>query len=77
MGTATLEDITELTEQLSEEDKLRLVEYLAQSLRKHQETGQRKDLYGIYRGLVPENVDIDSALKEIRHDWEEELSQVE
>ena len=77
MGTATFEDLTELTEQLSTEDKLRLVEYLAQSLREHQESGQRKDLFGIYRGLVPDDVDIESALTGIRHDWQEELLQIE
>lgn len=77
MGTATFEDLTELTEQLSTEDKLRLVEYLAQSLREHQETGQRKDLFGIYRNLVPGDVNIESALAEIRHGWHEELLQIE
>jgi hypothetical protein len=77
MGTTTFEDLTELVGQLSTEDKLRMVEYLAQSLREHQETGHRKDLFGIYRNLVPDDVDIDSALTEIRHDWQKELLQIE
>jgi hypothetical protein len=77
MGTTTFEDLTELVGQLSTEDKLRMVEYLAQSLREHQETGHRKDLFGIYRDLVPDNVDIDSALTEIRHAWKEGLFQIE
>ena len=37
---------------------------------------KRRDLYGAYRGLIPDNFNFDAALNEIRNDWKEELIQI-
>ncbi|MBI1765952.1 MAG: hypothetical protein HYR56_31490 [Acidobacteria bacterium] len=35
-----------------------------------------RDLYGIWRGQVDEDFDIDKALYEIRHEWEKGLEEL-
>ncbi|MCI0485020.1 MAG: hypothetical protein L0229_00190 [Blastocatellia bacterium] len=74
MSKSTLEYITRLSDHLSAEEKLNLVEHLARSLRMP-DTGERKepkDLYGVWKGRIASDFDIDSALYEIRHEWEKE-----
>jgi hypothetical protein len=34
-----------------------------------------RDLYGIWKGKVPDDFDIDAALYEIRHEWEKEIEE--
>lgn len=72
MSEATLEQVTRLADRLSFEEKLFLVEHLAQSLRQTQQERKPQDLRGIWRGHFPEDFDIDSTLKDIRHEWEKE-----
>ncbi len=76
MSEATLQQVTRLADQLSFEEKLFLVEHLAQSLRQNQQEHKPKDLRGIWSGRFPQDFDIDSALKDIRHEWEKEWPQV-
>jgi len=76
MSEATLKHVTLLVDQLSYEDKQFLVEHLTQSMNQAQQERKPQDLYGIWRGHFPEDFDIDSALKAIRHEWEKEWLQV-
>jgi hypothetical protein len=75
MGTATLENIARLAENLPLEEQLILVEKLAQNLRRRVgQTGREpQNLYGIWQTAVPEDFDIDAALSEIRSDYKNEL----
>ena len=77
MGTATLENIARLAENLPLEEQLILVEKLAQNLRRRVHAGQTgrepQNLYGIWQTAVPEDFDIDAALSEIRSDYKNEL----
>ncbi len=34
-----------------------------------------RDLYGIWRGKFPDDLDLDKELYEIRHEWEKELEE--
>lgn len=76
MSESTLKQVTRLADQLSFEEKLVLVEHLAQSLRQNQQERKPQDLRGIWSGYFPQDFDIDSALKDIRHEWEKEWPQV-
>jgi len=76
MSGTTLEQVTRLIDELSFEEKLSLVEHLAQSLRLSQQKRGPQNLRGIWQGHFPEDFDIDSALEEIRHEWEKEWPQV-
>ena len=35
-----------------------------------------RDLYGMWKGKVPDDFDIDAALYEIRHEWEKEFEEI-
>lgn len=73
MGESKLEQMKRLAESLSYDDKAALVELLSVELRMHSAvSNDRKpqDLYGIWRGKFPEEVD--GPLNEIRHEWEQE-----
>ena len=37
---------------------------------------KRRDLYGVYSGLVPDDFNLDAALNEIRNGWKEEFIQI-
>jgi hypothetical protein len=78
MATVTLENVTDLAEKLPLEEQLLLVERLAQSLRHRVHTSAHKpqNLYGIWKKAVSEDFDIDSALSEIRNDWQAELKEM-
>ena len=61
---------------LSLGDRMTLVDELAHSLRQESVDDERRkpqSLRGSWRGSFPEDFDIESALHEIRHEWEEEL----
>ena len=78
MGTATLENIARLAENLPLEEQLILVEKLAQNLRRVYagQTGREpQNLYGIWQTAVPEDFDIDAALSEIRSDYKNEFEE--
>lgn len=76
MSSSDFQRITQLAEQLSPEEQLRLVEHLARALR-HHATGERslQDLYGIWRDRIPADFDLDAALKEMRHAWQREWTE--
>jgi Mg/Co/Ni transporter MgtE len=78
MATLTLEKVTNLAEKLPLEEQLQLVEKLAQSLRHrvHTTANKPQNLYGSWKNAVPQDFDIDSALAEIRGDWQTEQKEM-
>lgn len=76
MQEVTLEYVERLADQLSVAEQKVLTERLTSKLQ-NGATGagiERKpqDLYGLWKGAFPDDLDIDAALFEIRHEWEEE-----
>ena len=76
MSESTLEQVKRMAQSLSLGDRVTLVEELAHGLGRESAGDQRtpqQSLRGSWRGKFPDDFDIDSALHEIRHEWEEEL----
>ncbi len=82
MSQTILHQVKQLADQLSFDEKLSLVEYLAQQLRQTEtpiataHSKKPQDLYGIWKGKFPDDIDLDSLLHDIRHEWEKEWPQV-
>jgi hypothetical protein len=81
MAETILEHITRLTNQLSAEDKLSLVEHLAKSLKQdrneHSSDQQSPvSLRGIWREHFPEDFDAEKEIRSIRGEWEKEWPEV-
>lgn len=79
MSESMLEQVKRMAQRLNLGDRMTLVDELAHSLGQESADDQRRkpqSLRGSWCGKLPENVDIDSALQEIRHEWEEELLDV-
>ncbi len=79
MSESTLEQVKRMAQSLSLGDRVTLVEELAHGLGQESEGDQRtppQSMRGSWRGKFPDDFDIDSALHEIRHEWEEELLDV-
>jgi hypothetical protein len=79
MSESTLEQVKRMAESLSLGERVILVEELAHGLGRESAVDQRtppQSLRGSWRGKFPEDFDIDSALYEIRHEWQEELLEV-
>lgn len=82
MSESNLEQIRRMVDQLSFADKLSLIEHLAKQLRHEPEPLvsepplKTQDLYGMWRGHIPDDFDLDATLKEIRCEWEKEWPQV-
>jgi hypothetical protein len=76
MSQSPRQQIEALLDTLTREEQLRLIEDIAVRLRQA-ETRQPQSLYGIWKGKVSEDFDIDQALKEIRSEWLEELEEMD
>jgi hypothetical protein len=63
------DQIARLADALSGEEKLRLVEHLARSVRL-EASARPQSLRGAWRDYFPEDFDVEAALQEIRHAWE-------
>jgi hypothetical protein len=76
MAEITLEQVEALAHQLPVEEQRLLAERLALQLNAQAAAPERQyqDLYGIWRGKFPD-FDLDAALYEIRHEWEQELEE--
>jgi hypothetical protein len=69
-----LEHIKELSASLSEEEKHALAAYLTSLDRlPHRKP---RDLYGIWKDGFPSDFDVDSALREIRGEWQKEVQKI-
>jgi hypothetical protein len=66
--------IEALLEELSTDELLALIEYIAQRLRQREER-KPQPLYGIWRGKFPADADIDATLKEVRKQWQEDFEE--
>lgn len=73
MSKAIFEYVTKLAEQLSFEEREKLIEHLRQPSAT-KPAAAPASLYGVWRGKFPEDVDIDATLKEIRGEWQKEWS---
>jgi hypothetical protein len=69
-----IEQIEALLEELSPDELLALIEYIARRLRQREER-KPQPLYGSWRGKFPEDADIDAALKEVRQQWQEDFEE--
>ena len=69
-----LEHIKQLSDALSQEEKLSLAAYL--SSMENSVSRRPRDLYGIWRDGFPKDFDIDAALREIRGEWQKEIEQI-
>jgi hypothetical protein len=75
MSKAIFDYVTKLAEQLSFEERQKLIERLSQPLQST--SAQTVDLYGTWRGKFPQEIDLDETLKEIRSSWQSEWSEKE
>jgi len=69
-----LEQIIQLSENLSTDEKQSLAVYLSSN-----ESGPNRrprDLYGIWKDGFPQDFDIDAALREIRGQWQREVEEI-
>ena len=71
-----LKEVTALADKLSPSEKIKLVKYLAISLEKTTfEKKKTQSLRGSWKGKFPEDFDVESAIREIRDEWKEELDE--
>jgi hypothetical protein len=79
MSESLLEEVKRMAQRLSLVDRVTLVDELAHSLGQESANDQGRrpqSLRGSWGGKFPE-IDIDAALYEIRHEWEEDLLNVD
>jgi hypothetical protein len=69
-----IEQIEALLEELSPDELLTLIEYIARRLRQREER-KPQPLYGSWRGKFPEDADINAILKEVRQQWQEDVEE--
>jgi hypothetical protein len=69
-----IEHIKQLSESLSEEERRSLAAYLSSP--DTGANGQLRDLYGIWKDGFPKDFDLDSALREIRGEWQKEIREI-
>ena len=74
MDVAKRDQIEVLLEGLSRDEQLALIEHIARRLRQNEER-KPQPLYGIWKGKLPADVDVDAALKEIRQQWKEDFGE--
>ena len=77
MSENVLEQVMQLAQQLSTEEKRQLIERLKQDLRASEvPTSRSQSLRGIWKDKFPERLNLDNELSEIRHDWEKKWPKV-
>jgi len=80
MSESVFEQIRRMAESLSMVDRVALIEELTHSLG-HESADERhtkpRSLRGAWRGRFREDFDLDSALHEIRTEWEKELVDID
>lgn len=72
MSRATLPEVKQLASQLSAPDQLKLVEHVMQNLHASPRGGVPVSLRGIWKGKVPDDLNLTAVLHEIRTEWEKE-----
>ena len=74
MSTRKRAQIESLIDGLSQDEQLALIEHIARRLRQSEER-KPQPLYGIWKGKLPADVDVNAALKEIRQQWKEDFGE--
>ena len=69
-----LEHIKQLSDSLSQEEKLNLSAYL--SSMENSVNRRPRDLYDIWKAGFPKDFDIDGALRSVRGDWRKEIKEI-
>jgi hypothetical protein len=69
-----MDQIEALLDGLSRDELLALIEHIARRLRLHGGC-KPQPLYGIWREKFPEDADIDTTLKEVRYQWQEDFKE--
>ena len=69
-----IEQIKQLSESLSDEERRNLAAYLSSD--EWRANRQPRDLYGIWKDRFPKDFDLDSALREIRGEWQKEIQEI-
>jgi hypothetical protein len=69
-----LEHIKQLSQLLTDEQKQSLAAFLAS--RESTRTRQPRDLFGIWKGAFPTDFDVNTALREIRGEWQKEIQEI-
>ncbi len=72
MSETTFQTVEHLLDRLTLEEQIQVIEQLALRLRRTVRASRPQNLYGIWRGRFPAEFDVDTALAEIRHSWENE-----
>lgn len=75
MSADVLTRLRPLLTKLSREEKQELVDVLSRELA--QPRADHVEVAGMWKGRVPEDVDIDEPLREIRQEWLKELDAME
>ena len=68
-----LQSVEQLAMSLSPDERRELVERLTRSLHLPSPPRKRGDLYGVFRHALPQDIDLDKALREIRTQWHEDF----
>ncbi|MCS6804810.1 MAG: hypothetical protein RMM98_08850 [Acidobacteriota bacterium] len=76
MSTTVFHQVESLLGQLTREEQLRVIEELARRMRQA-EMRQPQSLYGILKGQLAEDFDAETALKEIRSQWLQDLQEMD
>jgi hypothetical protein len=75
MKPVSLEQVEALARQLSVDDQVALLRWLAEMVR-HSAAGEvPRKLRGVFSGMFPENIELDNFLHEVRTDWEKEWTE--
>jgi len=69
-----LEQIIQLSENLSTDEKQSLAAYLLSN--ENGPNRRPRDLYGIWKDGFPQDFDIDAALREVRGEWQREVEEI-
>jgi hypothetical protein len=74
MGGITMRQVESLLDDLTLSEQAELIERLARRIRlaASPTNAQPQDMYGAWKGKFPGDVELDTALREIRQEWEAE-----
>lgn len=75
MPWKSLANLKALAEKLAHGEQLELVEHLARRLREADQLHTPPaDLYGVWKGIFPDDFDAEKVIDEVRSAWKQELS---
>jgi hypothetical protein len=77
MSSMAMRQVESLLDELSVSEQAELIEQLARRIRLAASpvNAQPQDLYGAWKDKFPEDVELDTVLREIRQEWKTELGE--